>query len=80
MAAITSAQLLDDPIANYPPATVACFDPTCGALPRRKFDELRNAAFLQRLAAAGTASVVIGSSTGHGHQRTTAELEINGKK
>ena len=75
MAALTSADLLSDPIANYPQATVAAFDPTRGKLPRRKLNAEATVDFLQRLAAAGAPAVLIGASTGHGHHRTTAELE-----
>jgi dihydrodipicolinate synthase/N-acetylneuraminate lyase len=67
-------QLLSDPIANYPLATVACFDPTTGELPRRKLDHARLRAFLERLAAAGAPAVLIAASTGHGHLRTVDEL------
>ena len=59
----------------YPFATVACFDPTCGDLPRRSLDGPRLAQFLQRLAEAGAESVLIGASTGQGHLRTAEELE-----
>lgn len=69
------AGILRDPIANYPAATVACFDPTTGDLPRRRFDEARNVEFLERLAAAGAPALLIAASTGHGHARTVAELE-----
>jgi len=31
---LTSAELIADPIGRYPHATVACFDPTRGDLPR----------------------------------------------
>ena len=67
--------ILDDPIANYPAATVACFDPTTGALPRRKLDEALTIAFLEKLAAAGAPALLIAASTGHGHARTLEELE-----
>lgn len=67
--------ILDDPIANYPAATVACFDPTSGALPRRKLDEALTIAFLEKLAAAGAPALLIAASTGHGHARTLEELE-----
>jgi dihydrodipicolinate synthase/N-acetylneuraminate lyase len=70
-----AARLLADPIGNYPTATVACFDPTTGELPRRKLDERRTIDFLERLAAAGAPAVLIAASTGHGHVRTVAELE-----
>ena len=66
--------LLRDPIAAYPGATVACFDPTCGELPRRKLDEVRTIRFLEALARAGAPAVLIAASTGHGHLRTTDEL------
>lgn len=67
--------LLSDPIGNYPAATVACFDPTTGDLPRRSLDEARTIAFLERLAAAGAPAMLIAASTGHGHARTVEELE-----
>jgi dihydrodipicolinate synthase/N-acetylneuraminate lyase len=67
-------RLVADPIGNYPRATVACFDPTCGDLPRRRLDENRTIAFLERLAAAGAPAVLIAASTGHGHVRTVDEL------
>src|SRR5262249_22046250 len=66
--------LIADPIANYPAATVACFDPTTGELPRRKLDEARTVAFLEKLAAAGAPALLIAASTGHGHLRTVEEL------
>jgi dihydrodipicolinate synthase/N-acetylneuraminate lyase len=69
------AQLLADPIANYPSATVACFDPTTGELPRRRLDDARTVAYLEKLAAAGAPAVLIAASTGHGHVRTALELE-----
>jgi dihydrodipicolinate synthase/N-acetylneuraminate lyase len=68
-------QLLPDPIAHYPAATVACFDPTAGDLPRRSLDEDRTVAFLEKLAKAGALAVLIAASTGHGHARTVDELE-----
>ncbi|MDB4557870.1 hypothetical protein N9053_01850 [bacterium] len=58
----------------YPSATVACFDPTCGRLPRRELDHDRLHQFLQKLNAAGAESVLIAASTGHGHLRTVDEL------
>src|SRR5262245_1420144 len=67
--------LLADPIANYPAAAVACFDPTTGPLPRRVLDEDRTIAFLEKLAVAGIPAVLIAASTGHGHLRTVEELE-----
>ncbi|MCG8651114.1 MAG: hypothetical protein MI861_14850, partial [Pirellulales bacterium] len=60
---------------DYPPATVACFDPTGGCLPRRRLDAARLQQFLQRLSEAGAPAVLIAASTGHGHLRTSAELE-----
>ena len=74
MPPVTSAQLLADPIRYYPTTTVACFDPTTGALPRRGLDEARNKVFLERLAAAGADALLIAASTGHGHLRTVDEL------
>src|SRR5437762_12943429 len=73
---ITSDDLLADPIGNYPAATVACFDPTTGDLPRRRIDESKNISFLERLAAAGAPAVLIAASTGQGHLRTPRELEM----
>jgi dihydrodipicolinate synthase/N-acetylneuraminate lyase len=70
----TIAQLLADPITHYPLATVACFDPTTGELPRRRLDHPRLQQFLERLAAAGAPAVLIAASTGHGHLRTVDEL------
>ena len=67
-------RLLTDPIAHYPQATVACFDPTIGELPRRRLDERRTIQFLEKLAAAGAPAVLIAASTGHGHLRMPAEL------
>jgi dihydrodipicolinate synthase/N-acetylneuraminate lyase len=67
-------QLVRDPIGTYPRATVACFDPTSGDLPRRTLDEGRTIQFLEALARAGSPAVLIGASTGHGHVRTPAEL------
>src|SRR6476620_2460117 len=67
--------LLDDPIGHYPAATVACFDPTTGDLPRRSLDGERTVTFLERLAAAGAPALLIAASTGHGHLRTIAEVE-----
>ena len=70
----TVEQLIADPIARYPRATVACFDPTSGGLPRRTLDRERLIVFLERLAAAGAPAVLIAASTGHGHLRTVDEL------
>lgn len=74
--------LIQDPIGNYPAATVACFDPTTGDLPRRKLDHARTSAFLQKLIEVGTLqlkpsnlALLIGASTGQAHLRTPAELE-----
>ena len=66
--------LLADPIASYPVATVACFDPTVGGLPRRLLAEQRTVEFLEKLASAGAPAVLIAASTGHGHLRTIEEL------
>lgn len=67
--------ILENPIDNFPDATVACFDPTTGELPRRTLDGERTIAYLERLAAAGAPALLIGASTGHGHLRTMEELE-----
>src|SRR5262245_36952931 len=75
MQAVTSEDLIRDPIGNFPAATVACFDPTRGELPRRALDETRCVRYLQRLAQAGARSMLIAASTGHGHLRTVDELE-----
>lgn len=68
-------KILSDPIEHYPQATVACFDPTCGDLPRRKLDEAGLKRYLERLAEAGAEAVLLAASTGHGHLRTVEELE-----
>src|SRR4029079_3024228 len=70
-----ATELFADPIANYPAATVACFDPTTGELPRRRLDEARTIAYLEKLAAASAPALLIAASTGHGHLRTVEELE-----
>src|SRR5215207_9194222 len=75
MNATTANELLRDPVGSYPAATVACFDPTTGDLPRRELDMPRTKRFLEALAAAGAPAVLIAASTGHGHVRTVAELE-----
>ena len=75
MASPSVSQLLADPITHYPAATVACFDPTWGELPRRELDHDLLREFLERLAEAGAPAVLIGASTGHGHLRTAHELE-----
>lgn len=67
-------RLLANPIGSYPVATVACFDPTFGELPRRQLAEGRTIAFLEKLAEAGAPAVLIAASTGHGHVRTVEEL------
>ncbi|MGM0575312.1 MAG: dihydrodipicolinate synthase family protein [Myxococcota bacterium] len=72
--ALTSADLCTDPVGRYPSATVACFDPTRGALPRRRLDEARTREFLEILATLRVPAVLIASSTGHGHLRTVDEL------
>ena len=71
----TATELLADPIGSYPAATVACFDPTTGDLPRRKLDVPRTKRFLEALSVAGAPAVLIAASTGHGHVRTVSELE-----
>jgi dihydrodipicolinate synthase/N-acetylneuraminate lyase len=71
---LAADRLVADPIGNYPRATVACFDPTTGDLPRRRLDENRTIAFLEKLAGAGAPAVLIAASTGHGHVRTVEEL------
>lgn len=70
----TIDQLLSDPLSHYPLATVACFDPTTGELPRRRLDHARLTQFLEKLAEAGAPAVLIAASTGHGHLRTVDEL------
>jgi dihydrodipicolinate synthase/N-acetylneuraminate lyase len=75
MCSVTVDALLADALSNYPAATVACFDPTTGQLPRRKLDRQRNAQMLERLSRAGAAAVLIASSTGHGHLRSLEELQ-----
>ena len=60
---------------SYPLATVACFDPTEGDLPRRRLHHARLQEFLHRLGDAGAEAVLIASSTGQGHLRTIEELE-----
>ncbi|MBI1248522.1 hypothetical protein GC197_11870 [bacterium] len=67
-------RIIDNPIDCYPSATVACFDPTCGELPRRRLDEDRLVQYLEKLAAAGAEAVLLAASTGHGHLRTVDEL------
>ncbi|TWT32832.1 hypothetical protein [Blastopirellula retiformator] len=66
--------LIADPIGNYPAATVACFDPTCGDLPRRQLDTKRLAAYLANLSHAGAPAALLAASTGQGHLRTVDEL------
>ena len=68
-------RLVADPIAAYPSATVACFDPTCGDLPRRQLDKARTVSFLERLASVSVPAVLIAASTGNGHGRTVIELQ-----
>ena len=71
---LTVQRLLADPIGNYPVATVACFDPTFGDLPRRQLAVGRTIAFLEKLAEAGAPALLIAASTGQGHLRTAEEL------
>ena len=66
--------IIDDPIQNYPPATVACFDPMRGSLPRRELDHDLLGRFLTRLDRAGADGLLIGASTGQGHLRSGEEL------
>lgn len=77
--------LIQDPIRFYPAATVACFDPTTGDLPRRRLDHSRTKQFLQvlidssgdyrsRCKCPSTLALLIGASTGQAHLRTAAEL------
>ena len=73
--ALSSHDLISNPIRHYPAATVACFDPTCGDLPRRHLDEPRTIAFIEHLAERRVPAVLIASSTGQGHLRTVDELE-----
>jgi dihydrodipicolinate synthase/N-acetylneuraminate lyase len=68
-------RLFLDAVGSYPEATVACFDPTTGNLPRRQIDESRIVTYLEKLAAAGAPALLIGASTGQGHLRTVQELE-----
>ncbi|MFO0913706.1 MAG: hypothetical protein U0795_12170 [Pirellulales bacterium] len=68
------SQLRHDPIGHFPAATVACFDPTCGELPRRQLDADRFSQLLEAYQSAGVESVLIAASTGHGHLRTPDEL------
>lgn len=75
MTLLTSQELLADPIGTYPSATVACFDPTTGDLPRRILDHDRTVAFLEKLADLAVPALLIGASTGQGHLRTVDELE-----
>jgi dihydrodipicolinate synthase/N-acetylneuraminate lyase len=72
---VSSDELVRDGINAFPAATVACFDPTCGVLPRRSLDESRTIKFLERLGELQVPAVLIAASTGHGHLRTTDELE-----
>ena len=75
--------LAQDPIANYPTSTVACFDPTTGEMPRRKLDHERTKAFLRKLSLpwgdngsqVSAAALLIGASTGQAHLRTPDELD-----
>jgi len=71
----TASHIIGNPLKNFPQATVACFDPTSGGLPRRSLDEERTVVYLEKLAAAGAPALLIGASTGHGHLRTPDELE-----
>ena len=75
MPEVSSDELVRNAIAAFPPATVACFDPTCGELPRRSLDESRTVRFLERLGQLKVPAILIAASTGHGHLRTVEELE-----
>lgn len=70
----TADQIIAEPRVAYPEATVACFDPTSGELPRRHLDIPRLAHFLKQLEKAGANAVLIGASTGQGHLRTANEM------
>lgn len=72
---LSSAEIIANPIAHYPVATIACFDPTSGEVPRRRLDEARTVTMLERYAREGVPAVLIASSTGQGHLRTARELE-----
>lgn len=72
---VTASQFIENPLQHFPRATVACFDPTTGDLPRRRLDHQRTIEFLRRLAEAGAPAVLIAASTGQGHLRTVDELE-----
>jgi dihydrodipicolinate synthase/N-acetylneuraminate lyase len=67
--------LIQDPIGNYPFATVACFDPTTGDLPRRQLDNEQTIEFLIRIDTYRPDALLIGASTGQGHLRTPEELD-----
>lgn len=69
-----SAKIIENPIENYPSATVACFDPTSGELPRRQLDPQLTIQFLEKLSLAGAESLLIAASTGQGHLRSVEEL------
>ena len=71
----TVQSLIQDPIGNYPFSTVACFDATTGALPRRRLDHDRMGEFLVRIDTYRPDALLIGASTGQGHLRTFEELE-----
>lgn len=71
---LTGREISEDPIGRYPHATVACFDPTRGELPRRRLDPERTVDYLERLAGFDAPGVLIASSTGQGHLRTPEEL------
>lgn len=81
MARITNAEtlqtiqrLLSDPIANYPVATVAAFDPTTGDLPRRRLDGSMLQKMLEAYGKLKIPAVLLAASTGAGHLRTVEEL------
>ena len=70
-----AAHILKNIIENYPRDTVACFDPVKGNLPRRKLDEDKLVAYLEKLAKNGAGAVLIAASAGGGHLRTVDELD-----
>jgi hypothetical protein len=70
-----AAHILANIIENYPRDTVACFDPVKGNLPRRKLDEDKLIAYLEKLAKNGAGALLIAASAGGGHLRTVDELD-----
>lgn len=70
----TIERLLANPIAEYPQATVAAFDPTTGDLPRRKLDKPLLKRMLSAYGELKIPAVLLAASTGGGHLRTVDEL------